>query len=107
MLGFESADHPLDAWLARALELCRDHGGSPAGSRACAGPSDEARASGAPRRARGATRSCRRRTCATRWWPAGILAETFETAITWDRFDEFVATGPQAAAVEALRRGRA
>ena len=27
MLGFESADHPLDAWMARALELCADHGG--------------------------------------------------------------------------------
>ncbi len=24
VLGFESADHPLDAWLARGLELCRD-----------------------------------------------------------------------------------
>ena len=27
VLGFESADHPLDAWMARALELCADHGG--------------------------------------------------------------------------------
>ena len=27
VLGFESADHPLDAWLERALELCADHGG--------------------------------------------------------------------------------
>ena len=25
--GFESADHPVDAWMARALELARDHGG--------------------------------------------------------------------------------
>ena len=28
VLGFESADHPLDAWMARALECCRDHGGT-------------------------------------------------------------------------------
>ncbi len=28
VLGFESADHPLDAWMARALELCADHGGA-------------------------------------------------------------------------------
>src|SRR5215475_1585004 len=28
VLGFESADHPLDPWMARALELCRDAGGS-------------------------------------------------------------------------------
>ena len=27
VLGFESADHPLDAWMARALECCADHGG--------------------------------------------------------------------------------
>ena len=28
VLGFESADHPLDAWMARALDLIRDHGGA-------------------------------------------------------------------------------
>ena len=27
VLGFESADHPLDAWIARAVECCRDLGG--------------------------------------------------------------------------------
>ncbi|MEN8183983.1 MAG: FAD-binding oxidoreductase, partial [Myxococcota bacterium] len=27
VLGFESADHGLDAWMARALECCRDAGG--------------------------------------------------------------------------------
>src|SRR5205823_5286491 len=27
VVAFESADHPLDAWMARAAELCRDHGG--------------------------------------------------------------------------------
>src|SRR5258708_34455870 len=29
VLGFESADHPVSAWMDRALELCRDHGGDP------------------------------------------------------------------------------
>jgi len=29
VLAFESADHPLEAWMARALEICRDHGGVP------------------------------------------------------------------------------
>jgi alkyldihydroxyacetonephosphate synthase len=28
VLGFESADHPLDAWVKRALELVADHHGS-------------------------------------------------------------------------------
>ncbi|MGH6943409.1 MAG: FAD-binding oxidoreductase, partial [Geminicoccaceae bacterium] len=27
VLAFESADHPLEAWMARALELTADHGG--------------------------------------------------------------------------------
>jgi alkyldihydroxyacetonephosphate synthase len=35
---------------------------------------------------------------------AGILSETCETAITWDRFGEFVA-GVRAATVEALGEG--
>ena len=30
VLGFESADHPVDPWMARALECCNDHGGHPA-----------------------------------------------------------------------------
>ena len=33
VLGFESADHPVDAWIERAVELCRDHGGDGAGRR--------------------------------------------------------------------------
>src|SRR5437867_5690321 len=28
VLGFESADHALDAWIARAVECCADHGGT-------------------------------------------------------------------------------
>ena len=27
VLGFESADHPVEHWMERALELARDHGG--------------------------------------------------------------------------------
>ena len=33
VLGFESADHPVDPWLDRALEIVRDHGGQPHDSR--------------------------------------------------------------------------
>src|SRR5260370_51401 len=29
VLAFESGDHPLDAWMARALECCADHCGTP------------------------------------------------------------------------------
>ena len=94
VLGFESADHPLDAWMARAAELCRDHGGElSAGRRDSAG------------RRPGATPSCRCPTCATRSIAGGIFAETFETAITWDRFEDFV-EGVRSRALAALGEGR-
>ena len=34
VLAFESADHPLDAWMKRALECCADHGGAPEAGKA-------------------------------------------------------------------------
>jgi len=77
VLGFESPDHGVDAWMARAEELCGDHGGEP-----------RRRGGG-----EGAWRDAFLRAPYLRdaLIAAGILAETFETAITWDRFDEFVA----------------
>ena len=64
--------------MARALELCRDHGGE---QRERRGESE------------GAWRDAFLRAPYLRdaLIAAGVLAETFETAITWDRFDEFVA----------------
>lgn len=92
VLGFESDDHPLEAWMARALELVRDHGGrydaeavtrsmSPAGSR-------EHRSGAA-----GAWRDAFLR---MPYWRdpgvgLGVIMDTFETAITWDRFEAFYA----------------
>ncbi|HWH44696.1 MAG TPA: FAD-binding oxidoreductase [Thermoleophilaceae bacterium] len=89
-LGFESADHPLDAWLARALELCADLGGTVEGEPRLSGP--EA-AEGAREGGAGAWRQAFLQAPYLRdtLVAAGVLAETFETAITWDRFDEFVA----------------
>src|ERR687898_10221 len=78
VLGFESADHELGPWITRALELCADHGGR---ARERRGESE------------GAWRDAflqapyLRDTLAA----AGVFAGTFETAITWDRFEEFVA----------------
>ena len=77
VLGFESADHELGPWLARALELCADHGGRPRERR---GESE-----GTWRDAFLQAPYLRDTLVA-----AGILAETFETAITWDRFDALV-----------------
>jgi alkyldihydroxyacetonephosphate synthase len=89
VLGFESADHPLGPWLERALECCRDHGGEPRDEPRLTGPEDSReRGEGA-----GAWRAAFLQAPYLRdtMIAAGILSETFETAITWDRFEEFVA----------------
>ncbi len=57
VLGFESADHPLQPWMARALELVRDHGGqfdaeAVARSMAPEGADVRARCAGPPHRRR-------------------------------------------------------
>jgi alkyldihydroxyacetonephosphate synthase len=83
VLGFESADHPLDPWMDRAAELCRDHGGE----------LPEPARSGERGSSEGAWRDAFLQAPYLRdtMLAAGILSETFETAITWDRFDGFVA----------------
>lgn len=87
VLGFESADHPLDAWMQRALECCRDHGGTvPEGAgktRTDEGASREG-AAGAWRQAFLNAPYLRDVLVAM-----GMITDTFETAITWDRFAEF------------------
>jgi alkyldihydroxyacetonephosphate synthase len=88
VLGFESADHELDAWIARALELCADHGGRPRERSAAGGDpaySQRGASEGAWRDAFLQAPYLRDTLVA-----AGVLAETFETAITWDRFAELV-----------------
>jgi alkyldihydroxyacetonephosphate synthase len=79
VLGFESADHELRPWLDRALELCADHGGI----------TQDTSEGGGASAWRGAfvQMPYLRDTLVA----AGVVAETFESAITWDRFDAFVA----------------
>jgi alkyldihydroxyacetonephosphate synthase len=85
VLGFESADHPLGAWMERALELCADHGGR-VGRRSGGGGNGGDGGVGAWRGAFLQAPYLRDTLVA-----AGVISETFETAITWDRFDRFVA----------------
>ena len=86
VLGFESADHELAPWMSRALELCEDHGGRQRGGGRTSGGS-RGSAEGAWRDAFLQAPYLRDTLVA-----AGIFAETFETAITWDRLPDFVAT---------------
>jgi alkyldihydroxyacetonephosphate synthase len=90
VLAFESADHPLEPWMERALECCGDHGGAPAE------PPKYRRAGEEGERGAGvdAWRSAFVQAPYLRdtMIAAGVLSETFETAITWDRLGEFVHT---------------
>jgi alkyldihydroxyacetonephosphate synthase len=88
VLGFESADHPVGAWMDRALEICRDHAGD-AGEGARY--SDQENADQASRQgAAGTWRSSFVRAPYTRdaLIRMGVVVDTFETACTWDRFAE-------------------
>lgn len=90
VLGFESADHPLQAWMARALELVREHGGTfdaDAVARSMA-------AAGTQEHRTGAAGVWRAAFLRMPYWrdPAvglGVIMDTFETAVTWDRFEAF------------------
>lgn len=92
VLGFESADHPVSAAMERALELVRDHGGLydlESVRRAML-------ATGSDAHRRGAAGDWREAFLRMPYWrdPAvglGVIMDTFESAITWDRFEAFYA----------------
>lgn len=101
VVGFESADHALDPWMMRALECCRDHGGTvPEGAGRTRRDDETSRegAAGAWRQAFLDMPYLRDALVAM-----GLISETFETAITWDRFAEFHA-GVMTATTDAVRR---
>ena len=105
LLAFESADHELDAWMGRALACARDHGGTvPAGAGATRRESEGARdgAAGAWRQSFLGAPYLRDALVGM-----GMISETFETAITWDRFESFHAAvmGTATAAVQRVCGG--
>jgi alkyldihydroxyacetonephosphate synthase len=93
LIGFESADHPLEPWMARAVEIARARGGV-----------GEPRLSddGGDGSGRGSGGGSARADAAGSWRAAfldapylfnslvslGCVVDTFETACTWNRFDE-------------------
>jgi alkyldihydroxyacetonephosphate synthase len=87
VLAFESADHELEPWMKRALEICAELGGKiPEGAgrtRTDAAATHEGAA--------GAWREAFIKAPYTRdvLISMGIVNDTFETAITWDRFANY------------------
>ena len=81
LLAFESADHPVEHSLERAVAIVREHGGVPRSSRDTAG--DAAGSAGGD--AAGEWRAAFLKAPYLRdaLVSLGIVAETFETACTW------------------------
>lgn len=114
VLGFESADHPVVGWLDLALRTAAGHGGqwdetrSTDGTGGTGGTGKDTRRDAG--RAAGDWRHAFQQMPYLRnVYPAmGVLAETFESAVTWDAFPAFHAS-VLGAAQEAARRacGRA
>ncbi|MBI5106854.1 MAG: FAD-binding oxidoreductase, partial [Solirubrobacterales bacterium] len=77
VLGFESTDHDVGALLERGLAICREHGGEPDPPRDAAGVATWREAFLRMPYLRDTLMCC------------GVLSDTFETAITWDRFPAF------------------
>jgi alkyldihydroxyacetonephosphate synthase len=100
VLAFESGDHPLEAAMKRALECCADHGGTAEAPAAA----DAHRAGAAERWRTAFIRMPYLREHTIGW---GVIADTFETAITWDRFEAFhaaVKSATEAAILQATGR---
>jgi alkyldihydroxyacetonephosphate synthase len=87
VLGFESAHHPVDEPMRVAVEAARDNGGAPGKVRT---QDESAGGEGSVEAWRSAFLSAPylRDSLVS----LGVLSETFETAITWERFEEFHAT---------------
>ncbi|MGD0191247.1 MAG: FAD-binding oxidoreductase [Rhizomicrobium sp.] len=89
VLGFESADHPLDAWMKRALELVADHGGAVDAEAVARSLAPKA---GTLEHRQGAAGQWRNAFIRMPYYrdlsvALGMISDTFETAITWDRFE--------------------
>ncbi|MGC2373483.1 MAG: FAD-binding oxidoreductase [Solirubrobacteraceae bacterium] len=97
VLGFESSDHPVDFPMDRALAICVEHGGvAPSRAqggerRSSSGAGQGSSGAGEGPSGVGAWREAFLRAPYVRdiFVAMGVLSETFETAITWDRFPGF------------------
>jgi alkyldihydroxyacetonephosphate synthase len=106
VLGFESGDRSLQGDMDRALEICAEHGGTTAGRSASGAGSD---GSGAE-----AVSSWREAFLGAPYLrdmlvAMAVIGETFETAVTWERFPSFheqVKDAAEQAAREVCGQGR-
>lgn len=94
VLAFESADHPVQPWMQRALEICREHGGElPEPAHETDAHSDGHAATAQTWRSSFMRMPYQRDALAQQ----SMIVETFETACTWDRFEALHAAVTEAA----------
>jgi len=101
VLAFESADHELEPWMKRALEICAELGGKIPEGAGRTRTDAEATHEGAA----GALREAFIKAPYLRdvLISMGIVNDTFETAITWDRFANYHAQLMESG-TDAIRR---
>ncbi|MFW0797215.1 FAD-binding oxidoreductase [Gordonia sp. CPCC 205515] len=98
ILAFESADHPVRAWIDRAVEIAVEQGGRVLSRRDREGQGNEGDSSTAWRSS--FIRMPYQRDALAR---RSMIVETFETACTWDGFDA-LHRAVTAAATDAVQR---
>jgi alkyldihydroxyacetonephosphate synthase len=94
VLAFESADHPIDPWLDRALQITAEHGGTVTSRRVRETGSDTTEHDAAGTWRSSFLRMPYQRDALAR---RSVIAETFETACTWDGFETLHAAVTDAA----------
>ena len=96
ILGFESPHHPVDGSMRVAVEIATEHGGTAGEVRSSAGGESGGREGGD---AVGAWRNAFLMAPYLRdtFVACGVLSDTFESSITWDRFEDFHAVAMEAA----------
>lgn len=97
VLTFESGDHPLDAWMSRALEICADHGGE----------WDVEALSDEESQRKGAAGNWRDKFLRGPYLrphaiARGVMRDTMESCVTWDRYLGFQAS-VKARTLKAIR----
>jgi alkyldihydroxyacetonephosphate synthase len=97
VLAFESADHPLAPWMDRALEICGDNGGE--WDQAMLAQADSYRSGAAGKWRDKFLRGPYLREHAI---SRGVMRDTVETCITWERYLELRAR-VKAATLAAIR----
>ena len=102
ILGFESPHHPVDEPMRTAIKIAQEHGGVPADADAGARPDPSLTSSGRAGAEQSAVESWRGAFLMAPYLrdtfvACGVLSDTFESSITWDRFEDFHATAIEAA----------